>query len=274
MFCQEYIPSQQLSSYIKSFILIEDEEGAFRNQPMNIYPSGHLEMIISFGDRVIFSTDNYQLKSASGYLGGQILEPVYYRCLGNLRILSVIFRPYGIYRFLDIPQVEFNGRRIDLDLVMGRPGKDFIARLCDEPSREKKISLADSFFCNLLSGKAMKALHIARASFFLNNFRNDVNISSICTTLNVSIKTLERDFRRIVGITPKELSRVLRFNEAFNRINSGKCHDLQDLIFECGYYDQAHFINEFRLFTSLTPTAFINKQKETVERSFREVVKI
>ena len=77
-----------------------------------------------------------------------------------------------------------------------------------------------------------------------------------------------------MGISPKELTRVMRFNRAFNAINSGKPVDVQEIVFECGYYDQAHFINEFKRFTSLTPTAFINKQNESVERSFREVVKI
>ncbi len=274
MFCREYNPSPPLSPYIKSFILIEDEEGALRDQTMNVYPSGHLEMIISFGDRVIFTSDNYLLKSAAGYLQGQILEPVNYRSLGKLYILSIIFRPYGIYRFLDIPQMEFNGRRIDLGLIMGHEGRELIDRLCDEPSRNGKVALADRFFRALLMKKPVRSPCIARASSFIDRFQGDISLGGICDCLNVNIKTLERDFRRIVGIMPKELSRILRFNRAFNAINSGEYRDLHDLVFECGYYDQAHFINEFKRFTSLTPSAFINKRKESVERSFREVVKI
>lgn len=274
MICEEFSPSPLLLPYIKSFIIIEDDEGDIKNQIMNIYPSGHLEMIISFGDRVIFSRDDYNLRTAAGYLEGQILEPVYYRCLGRMRILSVIFRPFGIYRFLNIPQYEFTSRRIDLDLIMGRGGKEFIERLCEEPSRTGKILLADRFFQDLLRENEFRDHRIARAAFVIDRSEKKINITDLCDNLNISIKTLERDFSRIVGISPKELTRVMRFNRAFNAINSGEPVDVQEIVFECGYYDQAHFINEFKRFTSLTPTAFINKQNESVERSFREVVKI
>ncbi len=165
MICEEFSPSPLLFPYIKSFIIIEDDEGDIQNQTMNIYPSGHLEMIISFGDRVIFSQDDYNLRTASGYLGGQILEPVYYRCTGRMRILSVIFRPFGIYRFLNIPQSEFTSRRIDIDLLMGQGGKEFIARLCEEHTRAGKILLAEWFFQGLLQENDFRDHRIARLPF-------------------------------------------------------------------------------------------------------------
>ena len=77
-----------------------------------------------------------------------------------------------------------------------------------------------------------------------------------------------------MGISPKELARVIRFNRAFNAINSAEPVDVQEIIYDCGYYDQAHFINEFKRFTSLTPTSFLYKKEKSVEKSFREVVKI
>ncbi len=274
MYFREYTPSPHLFPFIKSYIIIEDEEGEIRNQAMNIYPSGHLEMIVSYGDEVIFSKDGFRLRGGAGYLGGQILEPVFYRCLGRLKVLSIIFRPYGIYRFLDIPQMEFNNKRIELELFMGAGVREFIGRLCDEPTREGKVAITDRFFGDLLILKTFRAAHIARASGFIKGFQGTDSLMALCRSLDISIKTMERDFRRIVGLTPKELSRVLRFNRAYNGINSGEYRDVHELITDCGYYDQAHCINEFRRFTLCTPGDFFSMRGETVERSFREVVKI
>jgi hypothetical protein len=82
---------------------------------MVIYPSGHLELILSYGDEVNFAiAERLRLLPGGGYLGGQISKPIDYICSGRLKVFSVIFRPWGAYRILQIPQKEFTDRRIDL----------------------------------------------------------------------------------------------------------------------------------------------------------------
>ena len=142
MFIKEYLPSIFLQSCIKSFIIIEDNDGLICNKIMSIYPSGYLEMIISYGDTTYFLTENgFVLKNAASYLGGQILKPTYYKCIGKFKILSIIFRPYGIYRLLGIPQYELTGYKIDLDLIFGNEGNVLIDKLCEEQDYNKKINI-------------------------------------------------------------------------------------------------------------------------------------
>ncbi len=274
MYYREYSPSQQLAPYIKSFIIIEDTEGDICNKPMHIYPSGHPEMIFSYGDTVVLSPDRYILRSGEGYLSGQTLSPVFYRCTGKLRIISILFKPFGTYRFLGIPQREFTGARIPVDLLLNQQGKDHIDRLCNEPDRTQKLELLSAFFCSLLQTTRIKNLHIARASFFLQQMPRSSSIAAFCNMADISIKTLERDFRKVVGILPGELARVLRFNSAFNALQEGTDISLHDIIFNAGYYDQSHFINDFKRYTSLTPSHFINKQNEGIKHSFREIIRI
>lgn len=275
MICKEFSPVFILTPYIKSYIIIEDIEGTITNQQMSIYPSGHLEMIISYGDDVVlFSDDVHHLKNTSGYLGGQILKPIYYKCSGKMRIISVIFNPYGFYRFLNIPQIEFTHRKIDLDLVFGSGSRVFIDKLCEETNFEKKVDILNALFCSFLQKNIPDSITIYHAAKIIKDSAGKVNIKKLSYLLNKNIKTIERDFNRIVGLSPKEFSRVIRFNKAFNALNDGKYTNVQDIIFDFGYYDQSHFINEFKQFTGLNPSDFIKKEDNGIEYSFREKVKI
>ena len=86
------------------------------------------------------------LKAGHGYLGGQILEPVNYTCFGKLKIISLIFKPWGIYRFLAIPQSDFNNYRVDLEFIFGKSFDSIIEQIYLTESIEDKIKLLDSFF--------------------------------------------------------------------------------------------------------------------------------
>jgi len=275
MICEEFLPSLPLRRYIKSYIIIEDAEGFVLNRQMSIYPSGHLEMIINYGDRVDFEEpQTFVLKHENGYLGGQIMRPVYYRSRGHFKIFSIIFKPIGTFRFLRIPQQEFTHKKIDLDLIFGPESGRIIERLCEADGFQNKVSVIDRFFLDLLKNNVRDITLIAAASRIIQRSGGKIAIEELCKTLNTNIKTLERNFMHIVGIRPKEFSRVIRFNMAFNTINSESFCDINDVVHLCGYYDHSHFHNEFKRFTDLSPLEFFNKSNQDIERSFREQVKI
>ena len=275
MICKEFSPVFILTPYIKSYIIIEDSEGTITNKQMSIYPSGHLEMIISYGDDVsLFSNDIHLMKKAGGYLGGQILKPVYYKCFGKMRIISVIFNPYGFYRFLKIPQIEFTHKKVDLDLIFKKDSNIFIDMLCEAESYDEKVNILNDLFCELLKKNTPDSITTYRAAKIIKKCTGNIKIKELSGLLNKNIKTIERDFNKIIGLTPKEFSRVIRFNKAFNSIFSGEYCNIHDVVYDFGYYDQAHLINEFKEFTGLSPSDFIKKENNDIEYSFREKVQI
>lgn len=100
------------------------------------------------------------------------------------------------------------------------------------------------------AGTGVQAAQRIYASF------GTVRVAELAQTLNLSPRTLERQFAREVGVGPKTLARVARFDEANIRIRMNPAVPMADLIFELGFADQSHLIREFRALSTLTPGAF------------------
>ncbi len=275
MIIKEFNPSTGLKKYIKSYIILEDSEGLIRNRRMSIFPSGHMEMIINYGDEVIFEHPyEFVLKNAQGYLGGQIMGPVFYRSTASFKILSVIFKPAGVFHLFHIPQDEFTNYKIKLDLIFGSEFIELIGRLCEAGTHNEIINIVDKYFVSLNSDQSVKSVLISEATRIIEKKGGIYNIGDLSEELDVNIKTLERHFRKIIGISPKEFSRIIRFNRVFNLLNTNRNIDVMDALLSSGFYDQSHFIRQFKQFTHLNPSDFLNKNDGNPEYSIREMVKI
>ena len=93
--------------------------------------------------------------------------------------------------------------------------------------------------------------------YAINEF---TSIAGFLKYYTVNRRKLERDFDYHVGVSPKFLQRVLRFRRTIAAFYRRSCRNLTELAYECGYFDQAHFINDFKEFTGQTPRHFFNSQ--------------
>jgi methylphosphotriester-DNA--protein-cysteine methyltransferase len=86
-----------------------------------------------------------------------------------------------------------------------------------------------------------------------------------CIELIFNYKYLERQFLKIIGLTPKSYSRIARFQNVMQALKYAAFHPWPSLALDCGYYDQAHFIKEFKAFTGATPSEFVARQNQIAE---------
>ena len=105
---------------------------------------------------------------------------------------------------------------------------------------------------------------IDRALRMILYCKGGVKIRKLCSHLDINIKTLERQFKSALGLTPKEFSSIIRINHVYRLMNQDQKRQVGDIVFECGYYDQAHFINEFRHYTCCTPDMILKEPDDHV----------
>jgi AraC-like DNA-binding protein len=84
-----------------------------------------------------------------------------------------------------------------------------------------------------------------------------VPIGSLSTELGWSRRRLAARFKEDVGLVPKVFARVMRFHRAVEMLKAGRSPRLSDVALDCGYYDQAHFDRDFRVFAGVTPTELV-----------------
>jgi AraC-like DNA-binding protein len=177
------------------------------------------------------------------------------------RSVGVHFAPWGLAPFLSLPAIDLRDRPVTVKEVWGGPA---VAELRDRlvaaaGPREMLMVLEDELLRR--RGETAGVPLVRHTSSVIAAADGAVAISDLCLAVGVSSTHLARRFKNVIGVTPKRLARTYRFAAALRAIDPARAVDWLELAGSAGYYDQAHFGHDFRTFTGLTPTAYLNVRR-------------
>ncbi|MFT2016249.1 AraC family transcriptional regulator [Streptomyces sp. 796.1] len=182
------------------------------------------------------------------------------------RSVGVHFKPWGLAPFLPMPAAELCDRPVTLEQVWGRPAvTDLCDRLASANGPQEMLALLEAELLRRLAETAGLGL-VRHAGRVIAATGGTVAIGDLSRAAGVSSTHLTRRFKELIGVTPKRLARTHRFTATVFAINPAEPIDWGDLANDAGYFDQAHFGHEFRSFTGLTPTRYV----EVRQRFLRE----
>jgi len=109
--------------------------------------------------------------------------------------------------------------------------------------------------------KFQPASNVIVTEFISQSIQNKglIGIKDFCSELQIHKSTLEKNFKHVTGYTPKEYSRIIRFNFLLNRIFFSNLN-LTETSYEMGYFDQSHMIRDFKKITGINPSDFVEKK--------------
>lgn len=166
--------------------------------------------------------------------------------------VTIIFQPGGLNRFLNIPITELFDNGFSAREVMGREIEELIDQSHDTTSFDQLNSLVQSYFLKKLA-QTKAALPIDFAlQYLLTNY--NTSMDKIAGMACMSVRNFERKCKERLGMPAKMYARIARFHKAYKILESKPLISWTDLSYEAGYYDQTHFINDFKEFAKLTPT--------------------
>jgi AraC-like DNA-binding protein len=174
---------------------------------------------------------------------------------------GVVFRPGGAFPFLGLPAGELQDANASLSDLWGRQATaDLREQLLAAGSPEAKFNVLErTFLCRM--NAPIEATHPA-VSFAVHNFRSrpQRRISAVTDQIGLSDRRFIQLFSQQVGLTPKLFCRVQRFQQVLRNIASlatNSAIDWPQIALTCGYFDQAHFIHDFRAFSGINPTTYV-----------------
>lgn len=268
MFTKEFLPCPELQPYIRAFVLRE-----FDTQHNDLIIPIHAkhEVYLVF----LLKARNLQLtlqnpswvhvplplnEINNSVLG---LQTVYHGNIiynGGYVLFSVQMKPDGFFRLFGIPGSEIINKAFYAnDLISGTDrlnGQLLAATNPGEMIRLTEEFLLQKLHTNQLLNKH-KAVNVAANLIVKQN--GIVDIKKLSDHVNMSLKSFERLFTEYVGVPPKLYSLVTRFNYAVLLKTMNPIENWTSIALSCGYYDQAHFVKEFRLFSDHTPKEFIQR---------------
>jgi AraC-like DNA-binding protein len=180
------------------------------------------------------------------------------------RSVGLHLKPWGLAPFLPMPAAELRDRPVAVEQVWGRPAvTELRDRLAAAGGPHRMLALLEDELVRRLSETAGLGL-VRRTSSVIAATGGAVAIGDLSAAAGVSSTHLARRFKELIGVTPKRLARTHRFAATVFAIDLAGPVDWGDLAGGAGYFDQAHFGHEFRAFTGLTPTRYVE-----VRRRFR-----
>lgn len=185
----------------------------------------------------------------------------------HIDIIGVKFRNMGLYKLTGIEMKHFTDQVIDAESIWGGELRTLCERLSEQKEPIGAIRLVDGFLQGKLragKGKEHRSC-ILHAMDLLESTRCKIDVRALQKSTCTSRKTLERAFMAEVGMNPKMYGRILRYNQAKAFLETGKGKDWWEAISEFGFYDQPHFINEFKSFSGKTPRQYFNALKALEE---------
>lgn len=260
MYIARYKPALELEPYIHEYTIVQIPTGFALEKCI---PDGFVKLFIYLGDnkpQYIDSANNIHNWS-DGFSGHAVDEDFYVKADKAIDVIVCSFRPQGIYRLYNIPIEHFNNNLLPVDALMGNDGARLKEQLQEAGDDDlTKTTILNHYFikmANRIDHSHASPIAYAQDIIFAN--KGNINIEQLADNISITRRSLERNFVKEVGMTPKYFARVLRINYAFTQKQVNPYCQWQDIIHNCGYFDQSHFIKEFKHFTGSTPEVFYMK---------------
>jgi AraC-like DNA-binding protein len=248
---REFPPVPELAAIVDRVWTVEGERG--EHDPEPILPDGRPELILHLGspfERV--GSDGASERQPTRLVAGQLTGQLLVRPTGTIAVLGVRFHPHGAAAVFDAPQHELTGQPMALDAIAPPLARTLAAvqnRTADPLEAAVLVQRA-------LVGSVDRARldpRIALAVAAIGRTCGRVSIDRLAAAAEMTRRHLERRFLTAVGVSPKRLARIARFQRALRLLGSDTRRPGTDTAAACGYADQAHFVRDFSRLAGCSP---------------------
>ncbi|MUL37983.1 DUF6597 domain-containing transcriptional factor [Gloeocapsopsis dulcis] len=252
-----YIPRSPLSQFVEFFWFREGY-----NVPQaqaRLLPTGSMELVINLRENSIPLFDRcsrVQYGNARGsMICGAHSESFIINVDSKVRVMGVHFRAGGGIPFFAVPAGELHNQILSLDELWNYRATELRDRLLEASTIQTRFVVLEQFLLSLIR---LPERH-ASVDFALREFErsHSSTVSTVTEQIGFSARHFNRLFRDRVGLSPKLFCRVQRLRQVLNLLSKKSSADWIDIALSCGYFDQAHFIHDFRSFADCTPTDYL-----------------
>lgn len=254
MIYKQVFSKSELSHTIKSFWLI-DSKGDKSIQQEKIIPDGYPELIMHYGDPYkININDSWELQEST-ILAGQIRNYFFLENTGESKMFAIKFQPWALKELFGIEMSSITDTVIEMPLQIQKTLQKVIAIATGTVSFEEKVVHIEDWFKSYLSNGKFNFSAKYKAVVSLIHKKGSIPLKELQEDYQISERGLERYFRSYIGLSPKFYARVIRFSYIFQLVQEEEI-DWADIVFRAGYYDQSHFIKNFKEFTGEDPSKY------------------
>lgn len=254
---QIFEPNSDLKDFVKCYWTLEIP-AKVDVQKQRVIPDGYIEMIFHLADPVLsYPCDKKSPIELQAMILGHTIKPFYFEPTGVVDTFAVRFHSYSFAYFTDKTMKSFVNKALPLKAVFDNDFSQRITqKILESINTQKRISVVESLLFQKLKKKSMVDEIVKNTVDMLFLTKGNMSIAQILEKNSISRRQLERKFSQKIGLSPKQLGKIIRLQTALRMLLNHEIDSLTQLAYQAEYYDQAHFIKDFREFTGINPKTF------------------
>lgn len=266
---QTFQPNPNLESLISCYWTLEvpaDNDA----QRQRIVPDGCIEMAFILGDDIKrYTSENEFILQPRAMVLGQTIEPFYIEPTGYVNTFAVRFYPYGFANFVSVPIKNLANKETPIEqLFEEKTANKLEQEIIQATDVQQRIRIIERFLLNKLSEQSTVDNIVRTTIDMLLTTKGKAPINAILKEDLSKRRQLERKFVKQIGISPKQLGKVIRLQSALKLMLNQEDENLTNIAYKSEYYDQAHFIKDFKEFTGISPKDFLGNENMTLSSLF------
>lgn len=268
-------PSPFLAPYVDYYFVLEDEApfvSLMESRTLKVFPAPQGEMVFSYGEP---TQEKWQgegtIHSPDLAVGGFATKAVEYINQQGVGSIMVGFKPWGLQAFIDTELKELLNTNSEMQLHFGSEVMFVEEMLREAHSLGERIRIVEAFLAGKLRRPVLDKVMVHAVGLIVDS-KGLIQVEKLAQTCFMSRRQLLRRFESAIGISPKLFSRIVRFQQVFSAMEQASIEpEWSHLAYDSGYFDQAHFVNDFKEFSGMSPSQFFHQaQRSMIGLSFDE----
>ena len=236
-----------LSRFVDFFWLAEGYVQSHRAEA--VLPTGCVDLILSLDER-----------HEADVIAGARRQSLVIDTSRSLSLIGVRFRPGGAAPFLPLPVGELAGLSVDPTIPWGSSARALRERLLETPTADARFNILERFLLERLHKSRDPHPAVRYAIDAIEQSEGAATVATLVERTGLSARRFIATFRDEVGLAPKVFCRLARFRRVIRALRKTEDVDWTDIALDCGYFDQSHFIHDFRSFAGVSPSAYLRQR--------------
>lgn len=236
-----YHPSPEITLFVEHYWIVRWDlraENPFEQDVLS-HPSVHL----------VFENNNT-------WIWGVVTGKFTRKLEGKGQAIGIKFRPGGFYPFLQEPVASFTDDRLPFNEVFNDPLEALESYILNHDEEQLMVEQTEDFLLRHLPERDPKVEKVSGMVKFVKDDASILKVDDLVNRYELSKRSLQRLFRQYVGVSPKWVIQRYRLHEAAEKMADDQAENWTQLALDLGYYDQAHFIRDFKSIVGQTPSEY------------------
>jgi AraC-like DNA-binding protein len=274
---KEYLPKSTFSRHIESFWELEFSPSDLKGRFEILSPDCTFDFIFTSENlsyRPIHETRWQKIPTGAAFIG-QRTNSINYGVAQPVKVFGIRFKPFAFWNLIPIPLYKLNDRAYSLDEIfdLDKVDNQLIHQILTTNEVIDKIELAEKLLLNIAKHNLSVDPALRDQVNYILDRKGMIKVNEMYSEFGISKVGLRNNFINKIGLAPKKVSRIWRINYFLHLQKQSSYENLTQLGLDAGFYDQAHFIKEFKAFFNCSPLPFFKEEHNLLKISQEAVSK-